>query len=94
MQSTKEYENNVLSNPFIFDFHKLACLEPSLRPFVFILNGRTVCNFKEQNSLIAVTKAILKHCFKIEWKCPYKNLCPRIPARLNYLLWLHLELKN
>ena len=90
----KKYENQRLRNPFIFDFHKLACLEPALRPYVLILNQRTVCNFKEQNSLIAVAQAIMKHYFKVKWEIPPENLCPRIPARLNYLLWVYLQLSS
>lgn len=76
----------------MFDFHKLACLEPELRPYVLILNCRTVCNFKNQSSLITLTKAIMKHCFGLSWNCPPANLCPRVPARLNYLLWANAQL--
>jgi 23S rRNA A1618 N6-methylase RlmF len=78
-------------NRLVFDFHKLACLEPELRPYVLILNCRTVCNFKEQKSLIVLTKAIMKHCFGVQWMCPMENLCPRVPARLNYLLWVNYQ---
>lgn len=88
----QEYENFKLSNSLIFDFHKLACLEPELRQFVLILNNRNVCNFKDQNCLIALNKAIMKHCFNLIWDCPQANLCPRIPARLNYLMWIKIHL--
>ena len=36
----------------------------------------------------------MKHCFNLEWDCPIDNLCPRIPARLNYLVWINLQVKN
>ena len=90
----EEHRVEKLGNPFVFDFHKLACLEPQLRPYVFVLNHRTVCNFKDQKSLVAVTKAILKHYFHIQWDCPPLNLCPRVPSRLNYLLWIYLKLSH
>ena len=90
----KEYTNFKLSTNLIFDFHKLACLEPALRPYVLILNNRTVCNFKDQQCLIALNKAIMKFCFNYDWNCPEANLCPRIPGRLNYLLWIRLNLKD
>ena len=51
----------------MFDFHKLACLEPALRPFVLILNDRTVCNFKNQESLVILNKVIMKRCFNLLW---------------------------
>lgn len=61
----ERYATKKIVNQITFDFHKLACLEPSLRPFVLILNCRTVCNFKDQKSLVTLTKAILNHCFGI-----------------------------
>jgi len=88
------FEVDKMNNPFVFDFHKLACLEPELRQYVLVLNYRTVCNFKDQRSLVAVTKATLKHYFNVQWSCPPSNLCPRVPSRLNYLLWVHLKLSH
>ena len=45
--------------------------------------------------MVILTKAILRHCLGVQWwNCPHKNLCPRIPSRLNYLLWLNLQLKD
>lgn len=81
-----------LVNNFTIDFNKLALLEPALRRDVLILSHRVVCNFATQHSLIALTRAIMRHVFALEWTCPPGNLCPRIPSRLNYLLWLHLQL--
>lgn len=54
-----------------------------------ILGYRTVINFKDQTSLIVLAEAIMKCIFGIDWSCPPKNLCPRIPNRLNYLLWVY-----
>jgi 23S rRNA A1618 N6-methylase RlmF len=31
----------------------------------------------------------MKCIFNINWTLPTHNLCPRIPNRLNYLLWVN-----
>jgi 23S rRNA (adenine1618-N6)-methyltransferase len=36
----------------------------------------------------------MKHCFNLLWECPQANLCPRIPSRLNYLIWIDLQIKD
>lgn len=78
-----------LANSFRLDFHKLALLSPTLRQHILILDGRSVINFKNQQSLIELTSCIMRHIFQYQWSCPEDNLCPRIPSRLNYLLWIH-----
>lgn len=30
----------------------------------------------------------MQSVFGINFVCPYMNLCPRVPSRLNYLLWI------
>ena len=44
--------------------------------------------------MIALTEAIMNHLFKFQWKCPSNNLCPRIPSRVNYLLWIYAIVKE
>jgi 23S rRNA (adenine1618-N6)-methyltransferase len=61
---------------------------------VIILNNRVVWNFSSQQSLIRLTQAIMKHIFRVHWTCPPSNLCPRIPSRINYLLWLHIHVPS
>lgn len=34
----------------------------------------------------------MRHIFGYEWECPIGNLCPRVPSRLNYILWLALQI--
>ena len=36
----------------------------------------------------------MKHIFHFEWDCPVTNLCPRIPSRVNYLLWLSIHMEE
>jgi len=30
----------------------------------------------------------MNHIFFLQWDCPFSNLCPRIPSRYNYLVWV------
>lgn len=83
-----------LVHSFHVDFNKLALLEPALRPHLLILNHRVVCPFTQQPLLILLAKTILRHLFQLHWHCPPHNLCPRIPSRVNYLLWVSLQLPH
>lgn len=85
------FSNIIIANDLQIDFNKLALLHPELRPHIFILGGRTVINFKNQSSLIVLNQAIMKHVFGLNWNCKIENLCPRIPSRVNYLLWINLH---
>lgn len=69
-------------------------MDHSLQENVVILNHRVVWNFTTQESLIKLTKALMKHIFHYEWDCPVTNLCPRIPSRVNYLLWLSIHMEE
>lgn len=30
----------------------------------------------------------MKCIFGVEFICPFDNLCPRVPVRINYLIWI------
>lgn len=90
----EEYETVRLVHNFHIDFNKLALLEPALRPHLLILNHRVVCPFTQQPLLILLAKAIMTHLFNLKWHCPPGNLCPRIPSRVNYLLWVWLQIQE
>ena len=79
---------------FYVDFNKLALLEPALRPHLLILNHRVLCPFTHQPLLILLAKTIMAHLFQLKWHCPPSNLCPRIPSRVNYLLWVWLQMQE
>jgi len=36
----------------------------------------------------------MKYIFNYKWDCPINNLCPRIPSRVNYILWLRWQIKD
>lgn len=77
-----------VQNNFKVDFNLLATKHPALYPYLLIFNYKTTIDFNDQHALITLTQAIMKVMFHREWKCPLDNLCPRIPNRLNYLLWV------
>ena len=78
----------IVKNDFRLDFNRLATQHPALFQHLLILDHQTVLNFKAQESLICLTEAIMKCIVHVHWSCPKENLCPRIPNRLNYLIWL------
>jgi 23S rRNA A1618 N6-methylase RlmF len=51
-------------------------------------NGHVVYDWHAPGATYAVTRALLKRDFDLEWQQPLQHLCPPVPGRLNYLLWL------
>jgi len=51
-------------------------------------NGRVVYDWHAPGATYAVTRALLKRDFALDWQQPLHHLCPPVPGRLNYLLWL------
>eukprot|EP00965_Chrysotila_dentata_P146961 4851695-Pleurochrysis_carterae.AAC.6 len=47
-----------------------------------------VVDWKDENAMIALTRALLLGDFGLRWELPTGRLCPTVPSRLNYLLWL------
>ena len=39
-------------------------------------------------ALVALCRVLLWHDFGVRWTLPAHSLCPTVPSRLNYLLWL------
>ncbi|KAI0824476.1 S-adenosyl-L-methionine dependent methyltransferase [Trametes gibbosa] len=71
------------------DFLALARAHPPLTPHIIRTpNGPTI-DFKNDASQRALTEAILLHDFAIRVSLPPTRLCPPVPNRLNYILWLH-----
>ncbi|CAE6515459.1 unnamed protein product [Rhizoctonia solani] len=71
------------------DFGKLADAFPPLKPFLFKnTNGRYSLNFKNDAANRTLTRALLKRDFGLEVTLLEDRLCPPVPNRLNYVLWI------
>ena len=66
------------------DFCALAKLYPTFA--VHVHNGKI--QFNDPAALVSLTKTLLLHDFGIVWEIPCTRLCPAIPNRINYLLWV------
>jgi 23S rRNA A1618 N6-methylase RlmF len=51
-------------------------------------NGHVVYDWHAPGATYAVTRALLKRDFDLEWQQPLQHLCPPVPGRMNYLLWV------
>ncbi|KAI9063839.1 S-adenosyl-L-methionine dependent methyltransferase, partial [Trametes sanguinea] len=70
------------------DFLALAEAYPPLKPhIVFARNGATI-DFKNETAQRLLTEAILLRDFALKVELPPGRLCPPVPNRLNYILWL------
>lgn len=45
-------------------------------------------NFDDPAALVSLTKTLLLNDFKLDWSIPCTRLCPAVPNRINYLLWV------
>ncbi|MDX1362987.1 MAG: 23S rRNA (adenine(1618)-N(6))-methyltransferase RlmF [Arenibacter latericius] len=81
-----------LKNPFIedYDFDRLILKHPELKDFVFVNKyGNKTIKFGNKNAVKALNTAILKLHYGLNfWDIPEDNLCPPIPGRLDYLLYV------
>jgi 23S rRNA A1618 N6-methylase RlmF len=51
-------------------------------------NGRVIYDWHAPGATYAITRALLQRDFQLDWQQPPHFLCPTVPGRLNYLLWL------
>ncbi|KAI0248957.1 hypothetical protein BJV78DRAFT_1347967 [Lactifluus subvellereus] len=72
------------------DFESLARAYPPLRPHIIRAsdNGHSTIDFYDEASLRRLTQALLCRDFNIQLEIPNDRLCPPVPNRLNYILWL------
>ncbi|OCH87590.1 hypothetical protein OBBRIDRAFT_820559 [Obba rivulosa] len=70
------------------DFASLAEAFPSLQShLIFTATGATI-DYKNDASQRRLTQALLLRDFNVRLALPEDRLCPPVPNRLNYILWL------
>ncbi|KAF5287668.1 hypothetical protein FQR65_LT12198 [Abscondita terminalis] len=71
------------------NFKQLAIDYPDFRPFVIQdVSGKVSINFKNLESLRALTCTLLKKDFGLNVEIPLTKMIPTVPLRLNYILWI------
>ncbi|KAH8155337.1 uncharacterized protein LAJ45_00347 [Morchella importuna] len=67
------------------DFAQLAQGYPSLAKH--LVKNKSI-NFKDPDAVRELTKCLLKRHFGLTVELPEDRLCPTVPNRLNYVLWM------
>ncbi len=79
-------------NPFRkdYNFEALIAQYQPLKPFTFVNEyGNKTIKFSNYQAVRALNAALLKERYNIaHWNIPANNLCPPIPGRLDYLLYI------
>jgi 23S rRNA (adenine1618-N6)-methyltransferase len=78
-------------NPFAkdYDFDTLVKHHGDLKDFVFVNDyGTKTIKFSEPGAVRALNRALLKARYGIDWNVPEDYLCPPVPGRLDYLLYI------
>ncbi|KAF9072877.1 hypothetical protein BDP27DRAFT_1417650 [Rhodocollybia butyracea] len=69
------------------DFTQIAAEYPPLARYLGGSNNQTI-NFQDEGALRCLTEALLHRDFKLKIKLSDDRLCPPVPNRLNYVLWI------
>ncbi|KAI0687801.1 S-adenosyl-L-methionine dependent methyltransferase [Cerioporus squamosus] len=70
------------------DFLALSEAHPALKPYLITTPHGTTIDFKNETAQRRLTEAILHRDFELKMVLPPGRLCPPVPNRLNYILWL------
>ncbi|KAF8166825.1 S-adenosyl-L-methionine dependent methyltransferase [Pholiota molesta] len=82
------HSRNIYQHPP--DFGTLADSYEALRPYLISEPGahRKTIDFKDAEAQRRLTEAIMFRDFGITLHIPHNRLCPPVPNRLNYVLWI------
>ena len=78
-------------NPFArdYDFDHLINHDEHLESFVFVnKHGNKTIRFGDPQAVRSLNTALLQAAYAVEWSIPDGFLCPPIPGRLDYLLFV------
>lgn len=78
-------------NPFVrdYDFDHLVNHDELLEGFVFLnKHGNKTIRFGDPQAVRALNRALLQAAYAVKWSIPEGFLCPPIPGRLDYLLYV------
>nr|GAT59286.1 S-adenosyl-L-methionine-dependent methyltransferase [Mycena chlorophos] len=70
------------------DFAQLAEAYPPLKPCLIEVRTSFTLDFKNEVSQRRLTEALLHRDFGLTVQVPANRLCPPVPNRLNYILWI------
>ncbi len=79
-----------------YDFDKLVDSNPVLQDYIEISPARKeTIDFSDSKAVFELNKALLISQYNLrDWHLPETNLCPPIPSRIDYLLYLNDLLEN
>ncbi|WP_299217094.1 23S rRNA (adenine(1618)-N(6))-methyltransferase RlmF [uncultured Aquimarina sp.] len=79
------HPNNIHNSPY--DFDALVVAHQDLSNYLLInLYGNKSIDFSNNNAVLELNKAILKHHYRLDdWNIPKGYLCPPIPGRADYI---------
>jgi len=79
-------------NPFVTppDLAALATIYSNIAPYVRPgpPGSQARYDWGDSKALVELCRVLLRHQFGIRWTQPPHTLCPTVPSRLNYLLWI------
>lgn len=90
--SDRMHERNILrwEQP---NFSIISLSEPALQPFLMdSSDGRRSINWKSDDAIKALTRALYHHYFGLTLLLPKSRLCPVISLRVNYIHWIASDL--
>ncbi|KAL1503068.1 hypothetical protein AB1Y20_011134 [Prymnesium parvum] len=72
------------------DFARLATLYPDFARHLSwrSSDGEAQLDWSDPRATVALCRTLLLHDFGVRWELPEHRLCPTVPSRLNYLLWI------
>ncbi|KAK7692919.1 hypothetical protein QCA50_004558 [Cerrena zonata] len=80
------HPRNPFNNPP--NFSELSQAYPALKPYVTQSSSGWTIDFHNSHAQRRLTEALLHKFFGLSLSTPENRLCPPVPNRMNYILWL------